>query len=337
MIKIGELAKMFNVSVKTIRFYETKNVLNPCEVDRWTGYRYYDENSIKQLSSVLFLKKLGFSLNEIKDLTDEQIKEKTLQVQHKINEMLANLKTLSILSKNNLGELNMKKFINDERVIGKWKKIGIVKNKQDLQNNKIQKNNIIFPYEFLYFMPEGKPYWVFSWTKETLFIKERACKYEIIEDKMIIGIADKNNNVDEYAVYKKIDNKKYEPAEIKIKDNTNIPFVNDINVIGFYEAVDFVPKKELFLCNEKYCKEKLFWNKLTIEPNGVAVCTFNEKQIVAINWSKGVLINKHIETVSEYEIKEDNGGQYLIVEWKSGDYSYGGKVNGFYVFKKVLI
>ena len=42
MIKIGELSNITNVSIQTIRFYESKGLINPIEVDRWTCYRYYD-------------------------------------------------------------------------------------------------------------------------------------------------------------------------------------------------------------------------------------------------------------------------------------------------------
>lgn len=37
MIKIGELSKLTNISVKTIRFYEEEGLITPVEVDRWTS------------------------------------------------------------------------------------------------------------------------------------------------------------------------------------------------------------------------------------------------------------------------------------------------------------
>ena len=53
---------MMQVTVKTLRHYEQKGLLFPCEVDEWTGYRYY---SVEQMQS------LGFSLDEIKELYEE--------------------------------------------------------------------------------------------------------------------------------------------------------------------------------------------------------------------------------------------------------------------------
>ena len=65
MLKIGEFAKLFDVSIKTIRFYEEKNLLKPTYIDEFSGYRYYDENNIEVMKNILYLKDLGFSLEEI--------------------------------------------------------------------------------------------------------------------------------------------------------------------------------------------------------------------------------------------------------------------------------
>ena len=75
MIKIGELSKISDVSIQTIRYYESEGLISPIEVDRWTNYRYYDESSIIRLSEISYLKQLGFSLREINNLSEETINE----------------------------------------------------------------------------------------------------------------------------------------------------------------------------------------------------------------------------------------------------------------------
>ena len=50
------------------------------------------------------------------------------------------------------GCVKVNMFINDEKVIGKWNKIGIVKNKEDYNNNKFDEE-FIFDYKELYFLP----------------------------------------------------------------------------------------------------------------------------------------------------------------------------------------
>jgi DNA-binding transcriptional MerR regulator len=68
LMKIGEIAAFFNVSVKAIRLYEKKGILIPAKIDPRTGYRYYTANQVQTLNALLELKMLGFSLSEIKDI-----------------------------------------------------------------------------------------------------------------------------------------------------------------------------------------------------------------------------------------------------------------------------
>lgn len=70
-LKIGEFSQMMQVTVKTLRFYEQKGLLLPNEVDEWTGYRYYSLIQMQKLEAIRELQKLGFSLDEIKDLFDD--------------------------------------------------------------------------------------------------------------------------------------------------------------------------------------------------------------------------------------------------------------------------
>ena len=213
MIKIGELSNISGVSIQTIRYYENEGLISPIEVDRWTNYRYYNERSIIRLSEISYLKDLGFSLKEIKNLDEETIKEKISQVKLNIKKLTKNIKKLSTIRKDK-GGFFMKNFVNDEKVIGKWKKIAVVKNKEDFKVNKFDDNDI-FDFEQLYFLPNGEEYWVFSWTKGILYLKDRQLPYEIIDGKLFIGIVDyKTNTIDNYAIYEKVDNKHYTKEEI---------------------------------------------------------------------------------------------------------------------------
>ena len=70
LLRIGEIAAFFDVSAKAMRIYERLGILKPVKVDEQTGYRYYSADQVKQLSAVLELKGLGFSLAEIKKLLE---------------------------------------------------------------------------------------------------------------------------------------------------------------------------------------------------------------------------------------------------------------------------
>ena len=56
------------VTVKTLRHYEQKGLLLPEKVDEWTGYRYYSIDQMQQLQAIRGLQRLGFTLDEIKEL-----------------------------------------------------------------------------------------------------------------------------------------------------------------------------------------------------------------------------------------------------------------------------
>lgn len=68
LMKIGEIAAFFNVSVKAVRLYEKKGIIVPAKVDPATGYRYYTVDQVQTLNALLELKALGFSLREIKGI-----------------------------------------------------------------------------------------------------------------------------------------------------------------------------------------------------------------------------------------------------------------------------
>ena len=53
MIRIGDFSKLSRVSVKTLRFYDEMDLLKPVEVDRFTGYRYYEFDQLPRLYRTL--------------------------------------------------------------------------------------------------------------------------------------------------------------------------------------------------------------------------------------------------------------------------------------------
>jgi DNA-binding transcriptional MerR regulator len=64
---IGDLAREFDVTLRTLRFYEDKGLLNP----RREGLnRIYNRRDRARLKLVLMGKRVGFSLTEIKEMLD---------------------------------------------------------------------------------------------------------------------------------------------------------------------------------------------------------------------------------------------------------------------------
>lgn len=66
MIKIGNFARLGQVSVATLRYYDEMDLLKPVQVDTFTGYRFYAADQLPVLNRILALKDFGFSLDQIK-------------------------------------------------------------------------------------------------------------------------------------------------------------------------------------------------------------------------------------------------------------------------------
>ncbi len=79
MIRIGDFSKLSRVSVKTLRYYDEMGLLKPVEVDRFSGYRYYEFNQLPRLYRILALKDLGFSLEEIGRLLEGDLPAEQLR------------------------------------------------------------------------------------------------------------------------------------------------------------------------------------------------------------------------------------------------------------------
>ncbi|MCI5857003.1 MAG: MerR family transcriptional regulator [Agathobacter sp.] len=67
----GEFAKMAHVTIRTIRYYDKQNILKPSYVNA-NGSRFYTDSDFAKLQQILLLKYLGFSLDDIKEMTIEE-------------------------------------------------------------------------------------------------------------------------------------------------------------------------------------------------------------------------------------------------------------------------
>lgn len=65
---IGELAEICEISTVTLRYYDKIGILKPDKICSKTNYRYYSKKKILLILMIKYYKRLGFTLNEIKDL-----------------------------------------------------------------------------------------------------------------------------------------------------------------------------------------------------------------------------------------------------------------------------
>jgi DNA-binding transcriptional MerR regulator len=81
-LTIGKMAKINGVSEQTLRLYDKIKLLEPCETNPDTGYRYYHIKQCAQLDMIQYMKSLGMNLAQIKECYDAQDMERFKEVLH---------------------------------------------------------------------------------------------------------------------------------------------------------------------------------------------------------------------------------------------------------------
>ncbi|MDV2582990.1 MerR family transcriptional regulator [Alkalibacillus haloalkaliphilus] len=92
---IGEIAKLHNISVKTLRYYDEIDLFKPIEVDQNNNYRYYSTDQFEHLNTINYLRNLGVSLKDIKEQFDKRdlnffldiLKKQQQETENKIHEL----------------------------------------------------------------------------------------------------------------------------------------------------------------------------------------------------------------------------------------------------------
>ena len=67
-MQIKEFAELVGVSVRTLHYYDGIGLLKPSEVDKYTGYRFYDRSCFERMQEILFYRELDFSLKTISEI-----------------------------------------------------------------------------------------------------------------------------------------------------------------------------------------------------------------------------------------------------------------------------
>lgn len=75
----GEVAKLCNVSVRTVQYYDSRNLLVPSELSEG-GRRLYSEDDLKMMKIICFLREAGLPINSISALLKEENSENVISV-----------------------------------------------------------------------------------------------------------------------------------------------------------------------------------------------------------------------------------------------------------------
>ena len=113
---IGEVAKIHNITVETLRHYDRVGLLKPSYTNENTGYRYYSTKDFIILDLIKQCKSMGLSLEEIKSIIENYTSpESMLQVigkqkkiiNEKIEELMNNLENIEVYNYDISGKDNI--------------------------------------------------------------------------------------------------------------------------------------------------------------------------------------------------------------------------------------
>lgn len=366
MLKIGEFAKVCGVSVQTLRYYDKIGVFCADHVDDVTGYRYYSQDKIKTFQLIEQLKKLDFSLDEIKEFLactpaqqcriyrdKKDVIMKGIHQKHRqIGQIDANCQNVQPGVLPFTKQMLQMPFENDERVIGKWSYCGNLEKDQVFNGeHALSKVDGLIP-ESLFFIPGGCHVWMYFWSKGYLYylLPEfnviAPCPYGIfrvgdttyMQIDWMVDILVGQSHECTVRIYKQEDAKEYTERETRIgRDNVDVPYIADERAMGEWETVDLVKAPEEFDCKKRYWQGDFWIVDMQFFTRGVCAQTRRAAGGLyrkGLRYSAGVVLDTEEEFAQHYRIFTENDTDYLIMEHKSGDYSYGGKIYCYYVFRR---
>ena len=118
-----------------------------------------------------------------------------------------------------------------------------------------------------------------------------------------------------------LDNCAYLKEEIARRDEIDLPFVPDERVIGAWAVHSEFRSREEF--DPAKADDRTFCGEMRFSEDGSCIRTFGGKEAPHM-WSNGVILDKANRLACAYELVRVSGTDYLIAEWKNGDYIYGG-------------
>lgn len=82
-MKINEVEQIVGITKKNIRFYEEQGLISPAR-NSANGYRDYGEADVDRLMKVKLFRRLGISIEEIRNLLDGQFSIRELMERHEV-------------------------------------------------------------------------------------------------------------------------------------------------------------------------------------------------------------------------------------------------------------
>ena len=273
MLKIGEFARICNVSPHTLRYYNDEGVLCPDETDPATGYRYYSPEQVETFRLIQSYKEAGFALEEIKVLIhgdparhDALMAMKRAEISEGVRNLQNKLSLLELLSRQEerRGEFDM--FVRNERfedhpeVLGMWELCGQIRAPIDgdfphptAPLESIEREDVS---RWLVFRPEGDTWWMFCWSRGFLYWMSEVPR-TLVPNPYVLWETEEGRymTVRYYAtapcldrggppiwlLYRQVKHAALTEEESRVMvDNTDLPSAPDPEVLGDWETVTYV-------------------------------------------------------------------------------------------------
>ena len=103
---IRQFASLCGCNPQTLRYYDRVGLLKPVQVDRWSGYRYYDEEQALAFVKIKNLQRAGFSIEEIRELLDRDNQAIFRAFEAKISEAEERLREMKEIQKSYQSEMS---------------------------------------------------------------------------------------------------------------------------------------------------------------------------------------------------------------------------------------
>lgn len=362
MIKIGDFAKICNVSAQTLRYYDTEGILKADVIDPSSGYRFYSLDAVEKYKQIQFYKDLGFTLEEIKqiqaasdDTVQKMLKRRKDALKSDIQFLKTQIQKIDDASKKDTPKVTVPDifqlpFEDDPKVVGKWELCGELLDENDLSATA----QTDYYHKELVFLPGGAFVWNYCWTKGILYRIDHRYNFPIPNDYRLVEKQDvrymileymSNQCIDEGAdatllLYRQVDNVSYTDLQSRPRvDSTDLPLIEDDTVLGEWTYADFVDNVAEFDPNHKrFSVSSGYISGMCFLARGICTRTWHTRSghsnHVTLRYTKGTLLNDANMVAEAYHIKEIEGREYLFVQHKSGDYQYGGMEPCWYVFQR---
>ncbi|MBS4193184.1 MerR family transcriptional regulator [Bacillus sp. FJAT-49705] len=145
-VPIGKMAKLNNISIQTLHHYDKIGLLSPSYIDPETNYRFYSIKQCACLDFIKYLKYMGFTLQEMKDVFAEKdvdsipklLDEQIQLIDQKMNKLAQMKKTLKVADENYRTYMQIPKMGVVERNYLPKRKIYCYDGKKDIYDDQLE-------------------------------------------------------------------------------------------------------------------------------------------------------------------------------------------------------